>query len=210
MVARALTPRSRPFTAAIHDLSASADAAVLLDIEGMVLFANEAWERFARLGGGFGEAPVGTRLIDAIQCRELRDVLGLALARAFRGPSPGPGSLTMESNEPDVARLVSMQFSPVLAGSEPIGLTIVRKVVRALPVSEVYEVVEGTAEGYRELEGPITQCGCCRRTRRPADPEEWDFVPALVAAPPPDTDFVYCPLCHELHNPLGSPGEEEP
>jgi len=201
MAARSPTSRSRPFTAAIHELSACADAAVLLDIEGSVLFANQGWERFSRLGGGFREAPVGTRLLDAIQGEELRQHLGLALARATQGPSPRALSLTMEGNEPDTARLVTLQISPVMAGTEPIGLTIVRRIVRELPVGEVYQVVEGTADDYRAPEGPVTQCCCCRRSRRPAAPEEWDFVPALVAAPPADTAFVYCPLCRELHGP---------
>lgn len=84
----------------------------------------------------------------------------------------------------------------------------VRRLVRALPAGEVYPVVEGTADGYRTADGTLEQCSCCRRTRRPAEPEEWDFVPGLVAAPPADILFAFCPLCRELHSPLG-PGDEQ-
>jgi hypothetical protein len=207
MVARASTSRSRPFAAAIHELAIRTDAAVLLDLENTVLFTNEAWERFARECGGFGEAAVGSHLLDAVAEGEPRDVLAQVLARVAHGPGPRARTFTVECNGPDLARLVTMQVSPVLAGGEPVGLVIVQKVVRELPVGEVYQVVAATAEEYRAPDGSLEQCSCCRRTRRPADPAEWDFVPALVAAPPDQTVYRYCPLCHELHNPLA--GEEE-
>ncbi len=200
--------RSRPFTAAIRELAARPDPAVLLDLEGTILFANDAWERFARLGGGFGEAALGTHLPEAIRGEEPRDALRRLLAWAAHGPGGRTRSLTVECNGPDLARLVSMQVTPVLAGPEPIGLVIVQRVVRELPAGEVYEVVEGSADQYRSPAGAFTQCSCCRRTRRPAEPDEWDFVPGLVAAPPPDAVFVYCPLCRELHDPVGG-GEDE-
>jgi hypothetical protein len=211
MVARPSTSRSRPFTAAIHELAARADSAVLLDLEGTILFANEAWERFAATAG---ETPTGTlvgsKLLDAVRGEEPRDVLRRLLAKVAHGPSSRPISVTSECNGPDVARLMTTLISPILAGAELIGLTLVQRVVRELPVAEVYQVVHGGAEDYRDASGGMEQCSCCRRTRRPSDPVEWDFVPALVAAPPADAQFVYCPLCRALHHPLGpSFGEEE-
>lgn len=203
MVARASTPRARPFTAAIHELAASPDAAVLLDLEGTILFANEAWERFARLSGALGQTAVGTRLLDGIQGSEPGDTLRRVLARAAPGSIARARTLTFECNGPDLARLVTVQVAPLLVGSETIGLTIHQRVVRELPVREVYQVVEGSAEEYRGGDGALEQCSCCRRTRRPAEPAEWDFVPALVAAPPSDTAYATCPLCQELHSPLG-------
>ncbi len=212
MVARPSTSRSRPFTAAIHDLAARPDAAVLLDLEGTILFANEAWERFSALTGeAAGDVPVGTRLVDSIRGEEPRELLRRLLARVAYGPGARQVSVTRECNGPDVARLMTMQIAPIRAGSELIGLTLVQRVVRELPVAEVYQVVEGTAEEYRDPAGALEQCSCCRRTRRPADAAEWDFVPALVAAPPDDAWFGYCPLCRALHHPLGSSAcEEEP
>jgi len=208
MAARATSIRSRPFTAAIHELAARADAAVLLDLGGIVLFANDAWERFLRTTAALGVTPVGVRLADAIQGELPRKVFEELLARVTRAPGGARTvTTTTECNGPDRARLVTSHFSPVLAGTEVIGVAVVVKIVRELPASEVYQVVEGTADEYRTPEGALEQCCCCRRTRRPSDPAEWDFVPALVAAPPPDTTYAYCPLCHELHDPLG--GEPE-
>lgn len=205
MAARATSIRSRPFTAAIHELAVRPDAAVLLDLGGTVLFANDAWERFLRTTGALGVTPVGVRLADAIQGELPRKVFEELLARVTRAARAF--TVTTECNGPDRARLVTSHFSPVLAGPEVIGVMVVAKIVRELPASEVYQVVEGRADEYRTAQGGLEQCCCCRRTRRPADPAEWDFVPALVAAAPPDTAYVYCPLCHELHDPLGGDPE---
>jgi len=207
MVARAPSSRSKPFTAAIHELAARTDAAVLLDLEGTILFANDAWERHARATGTFAELPVGARLTDGVQGEVPRKVLEELLARVTRAPAH-PLTITTECNGPDVARLVTTQLTPVMAGGDAVGVRLVVKVVRELPAAEVYPVIEGTADDYRTPEGALTQCCCCRRTRRPADAAEWDFVPALVAAPPGDTRYGYCPLCHELHHPLGGEGDE--
>ena len=192
MMARDPSSRSQPFTAAIHDLAARSDAAVLVDLEGTILFANDAWERFARLWGTLGQVSVGMRLADAVQGAEPREILRRVLERAAQGAGARARSFTVECNGPDLARLVTIQVAPLLAGTEPIGLTIVQRLVRALPAGEVYPVVEGTADGYRTADGTLEQCSCCRRTRRPAEPEEWDFVPGLVAAPPADTLFAFC------------------
>jgi PAS domain-containing protein len=202
MAARAPSSRSKPFTAAIHELAARTDAAVLLDLEGTILFTNEAWERHTRTTGAYLELAVGAHLVEGIQGEVPRKVFQELIARVARPPAR-PLSITTECNGPDLARLVTTHFTPVLAGTEAIGLTMVLKVVRELPATEVYQVVEGAADDYRSTEGVLEQCGCCRRTHRPSDPAEWDFVPALVAAPPEETTFAYCPLCQELHDPLG-------
>ena len=207
MAGRSSTPRSRPFTAAIHELAARADPAALLDLEGVILFENDAWERFARVGGGFGEVGVGGRLLDALPGEGEREAVCRLIARVGRGPGPRAASITVERNTPDLARLVTLLVSPVLSGNEAIGLTIVQRIVRELPVREVYQVVEATLEDYRPEDGVLRQCGCCRRTRHPADPAEWDFVPALVAAPPADTAFETCPLCRELHCAVTAPDD---
>lgn len=208
MAVRAPSTRSRPFNAAIHELTARPDAAVLLDREGTVLFANDAWDRFLRTTAALGVTPVGVKLADAIQGELPRKVFEEILARVARANGAArPLTITTECNGPDRARLVTSLFSPVLAGTEAIGVMMVVRIVRELPASEVYQVVERTADEYRTAARALEQCCCCRRTRRPADPAEWDFVPALVAAPPPETTYAYCPLCRELHDPLGGDPE---
>jgi len=200
MAVRASTSRSRIFTASIRELAALSDAALLLDLEGTVLFVNEAWERLASAAGRAPGPAVGTAFADCAPGEEPRAVLRSLVASAARGPAH-PVFISGELNSPETARLVTMQMQPLVAGGESMGVTVVCRVVRELPAGEVYPVVEGKLESYLGEVGALVQCCCCRRTRRPADPEEWDFVPLLVAVPPADALFVYCPLCRELHRP---------
>ena len=47
----------------------------------------------------------------------------------------------------------------------------------------------------------IVQCCHCRRTRRSDGSDVWDWVPAWVASPPPETSHGICPLCLEYFYP---------
>jgi hypothetical protein len=211
MPTRAPSPRSRPFTAAIHELAARPAPACLVDLDGTVLFLNDAWDRFARdcAGGLVGEATVGLRLVEGIQGDEARRIVRALMEGVVQhGTGCRPMAVTTECNGPDVARLVTTQVGPVAAGTELIGLTVQHRIVRERPAAEVYPVIELGELDYHSADGVLEQCSCCRRTRRPADPAEWDFVPGLVAAPPAETRLGYCPLCRELHHPAGPPAED--
>jgi hypothetical protein len=211
MSARATWSHVKPFTAAIHALAARSAPACLVDLEGTVLFLNDAWDRFARdsAGGLVGEATVGALLVDGLQGDEPRRIVrALFEGVVQRGVGGQPVAVTAECNGPDVARLVTTQVGPVGSGDDLIGLTVQHRVVRERPVAEVYPVVDGGELDYHGRDGVLEQCSCCRRTRRPDDESEWDFVPGLVAAPPADALFTYCPLCRALHHPAGAPEEE--
>jgi len=209
MASRALQRKPGPFAAAIHALSARSDPACLLDTAGTILFVNDAWERSAREHGvaeRCGAAMlVGSRLVDHVAGEEPRRVISLLVARALqRRPGEGPVVLTSENNGPDVARLVATRVEPVRAdGGLVVGVSLVHALVRERPAAEVYAPVDAGEREWRSRGGVLEQCSCCRRTRRPDAPEDWDFVPGLVAATPTDAAFVHCPLCRELHVPGG-------
>jgi hypothetical protein len=210
MPVRAMT-RARPFTSAIHEMSALRDPACLLDHEGIILFVNDAWERFAATRGGgercLSPALVGSRWLDAIAGEEPRRVHAVLLHRALHRQGGGPGGAvvhTSEGNDPEVARLVATRLEPVVVPPATlVGVSVVHRTLRELPIGEVYPVLDGGEVAYRDGSGTIEQCSCCRRTRRPVEPDEWDFVPTLVAVPPVGARFGYCPLCLELHCPGG-------
>jgi hypothetical protein len=217
MLARA-APRPRAFADEIRLLAHERNPALLLDREGVILFVNDAWERFARdNGGGQGvSAPAltGTRWLDHVAGEEPRRLHRILLERALRRIGPGPGGAVVqlnESNTPTLARLVATHLEPLVgAGGVLTGVAVVHRVVRELPIEEVYPVVEGNDATWRCEDGAVEQCSCCRRNRRPGEPEEWDLAPGMVAEPPEGTRFVYCSLCLELHHAAGAGADPEP
>ncbi|MBK9517723.1 MAG: hypothetical protein IPO09_10285 [Anaeromyxobacter sp.] len=217
MAARAL-PRPVPFVDEVRLLAREKDPALLLDCEAVILFVNEAWDRFARDNGG-GErvdsaALVGTRWFDHIAGDAPRRLHRLLFERAVRRLGPGPGGGVVQLNEangPELARLVATHLTPVVGtGGALTGIAVVHRVVRELPMAEVYPVAAGHEARWHDGQGAVEQCSCCRRVRRPEEPEEWDLVPGLVTEPPERVHFGYCALCLELHYPAGAGGEPEP
>jgi hypothetical protein len=210
----AARPLSRPvqFADEVRILAHQRDPALLLDRDGVILFVNEAWDRFARENGG-GErvasaSLVGTRWFDHISGEAPRRLHRLLFERAVRrlGPAAGGGVVQLnEANGPETARLVATHLEPIVgAGDVLTGVAVIHRLVRELPLAEVYPVVAGDEGRWRDEDGVVEQCSCCRRVRRPEEPEEWDLVPGLVAEPPADASFGYCALCLELHYAAGA------
>ena len=127
------------------------------------------------------------------------------------GPAAGGGVVQLnESNGPTMARLVATHLEPVVGPGDVLtAVAVIHRVVRELPLAEVYPVVTGAEANWRGADGLVEQCSCCRRVRRPEEPEEWDLVPGLVAEPPLDVRFGYCSLCLELHYAAGAGVERE-
>lgn len=188
----------------IRGLASAKSPGCLLDSQGAFLFVNEAWDRHAVMNGGspqcLGAALIGTSWLDHIQGDEVRRIHAELLARALaaRAPNPRPLIQVSESNTPTTAGLLSTRLEPVLQGGEALGVSIVHSTVRERPIEEVYDIVTRPADAYRDAQGEIVQCSCCRRVRDVAEPERWDFVPELLATPP-RTLHAICELCAELH-----------
>jgi len=188
----------------IRSLAAESSPACLLDTQGTFLFVNDAWDRYALENGGapgcLGSSLIGTCWLDHIKGPEARQIHATLLDRAVRtrGPHPRPVTQVGEANTATTAALISTRLEPVLQGGEPIAVRIVHRTVRVRPIAEVYEVVQRSADAYRDGTGAIAQCSCCRRVRDLAEPERWDFVPELLNGPQWFTHCV-CELCAELH-----------
>ncbi|HUK66780.1 MAG TPA: hypothetical protein VLV17_08115 [Anaeromyxobacteraceae bacterium] len=189
----------------IRELAAERSPACLLDPRGSFLFVNEAWDQYALANGGapscLGSSLIGTNWLDHIRGVEVRRLHADLLARALhpRGARPRPLIQVGESNTPTTAALVSSRFAPLIAhGGEPVALSIVHSVVRERPIEEVYDVVHRPADSYRNGQGQITQCSCCRRVRDWSEPERWDLVPEVLTRPFAGA-LALCELCGELH-----------
>jgi hypothetical protein len=205
-----------PFADEIRLLARRVEPALLLDRRGVILFVNEAWERFAQANGGddlvTARGLVGTRWFDQISGEEPRRLHRLLLERAARRLGAGPDGAVIqlnESNTPEVARLVATELTPLSGpGGEVTSLAIVHRTVRERPMADVYPPVERAPERWRGPQG-IIQCSCCRRVERPEEPTEWDLSVALLLQPTADTRFAYCPLCLALHYPGGTGVEQD-
>ncbi len=170
------------------------------------MFVNEAWDRFAEENGGapacLGDALLGTRWLDHIAGEEVRATHAALLARALSPSSGARGAIVQvgECNTAITSALVSTRLQPVLLhGIEPTGVAIVHETVRARPIEEVYDPVARGVESYRDGEGRLTQCSCCRRLRDPVEGGSWDLVREVVQAPPTPVVHGLCELCAELH-----------
>jgi len=201
----------------MHQLASLREPACLLDADGVILFVNDAWDRFAAENGGGSRAGssgvVGTRWLDGIQGEDPRRVHAVLLHRAMRREGDGPGGAvlhTSEANDDRVARLVATRLDAILSPAGAlVAIAVVHRTVRELPLEEVYPPVDGGGDAHRSPDGSIEQCSCCRRTARQDGSGEWDYVRSFAAVPPRATHFVYCPLCVELHCPTG-PGIDGP
>jgi hypothetical protein len=185
----------------IRTLAAERSPACLLDIQGMFLFVNEAWDRQATGAGTESSALIGTSWLDHIDGEELRRRNADLFARALklRGASPRALVQVGEANTATTAALLSTRFEPVLVhGSDAVAVSIVHTVVRERPIGDVYEVVHGPDERYRGARGEVTQCPCCRRLQDPSDPSRWVLVPELLSPAAP-VAHTLCELCAELH-----------
>jgi hypothetical protein len=188
----------------IRGLAAEKSPACLLDTQGTFLFVNDAWDRHALQNGGapgcLGAALIGTSWLTHIRGEEVQRFHAALFERALRSRSPRPRPVIQvgESNTPTTAALVSSRLELIQQGDEPFAVSVVHTTIRERPVAEVYELVEGPPDAYRQPGGKIVQCSCCRRVRHPSDGGRWDFVPSLLAAPLVATQTV-CELCAELH-----------
>jgi hypothetical protein len=199
----------------IRGLASENSPGCLLDTQGTFLFVNDAWDRHALANGGapacLGSSLIGTRWLDHIRGAEVQRLHAALFERTLRsrGPRPRPIVQVGESNTPTTAALVSSRFELVLQGGEPLALSIVHATLRERPIAEVYDVVEGPMDAYRQSGGALVQCSCCRRVRHPAEEGRWDFVPSLLAEPLLATQTV-CELCGQLHYVGTEPAPGEP
>ena len=212
MAAPLLQP-SVHFTGEVGYLAQLAEPALLLDRSGVILFVNEAWERFACANGGndlvMSRGLVGTRWFEQISGDEPRRLHQLLLERAagrHGARRRAPVFQLNESNTPELARLVATELKPVGGSEGEVAyLSIIHRLVRERPLADVYPLVEAPEERWRGAQG-IVQCSCCRRVARPEAPEEWDLSVDLLSRPSAVTRFDYCALCLELHDPSGAGG----
>lgn len=184
--------------AAAADLAAQRYSACLLDADGVIRFANAAWDRFARENAGapanLAERIRGTRWLDHITGAPERAHFAELLQRALRGALRWPGVVRVsECNTPEKARLLVTRYEPVEAAgaAAPVGVAIHHAVV--LERGWAARCPTGDLPPPRlAADGLLLQCPECGGRW---DGGAWVFAPALVGAPPPGALLKVCPSC---------------
>lgn len=170
-------------------LEQSGDVHCFVDRSLSIRWVNPAWLQFAAANGGEPAISrswsVGARLLDAIQ-GPLRDWYGERIARCAAEQQVWQHDY--ECSSPDELRLFHLTAYPVPSG----GVLFVHSLVRSAPRAGAAPPLPAA---YRDVAGNVTQCGHCRRFRRPTGPERWDWIPEWVARVPPETSHGLCPTC---------------
>jgi hypothetical protein len=78
------------------------------------------------------------------------------------------------------------------------GLLIINSLVTAHPHKREQHPAQ---EAYFGQHGIATMCCHCRRTQRADDRSRWDWVPALVEAPPATVSHGLCKVCMAYYYP---------
>ena len=174
---------------------------MVLDREGVIRFTNAAWEVHARRDGAPDMSPrsvIGKPYLDFI-LGALRSHVRRCLRVVTERSDLRGVDLHSECNTPDTLRLLSTHFAPLRSPDGGLAGVVVRHSLRvAGPLADHYVIAEAPPESFRDDQGIITQCGCCRRVRDPAD-GSWKMSLTLLEKPRPDLSHGLCESCLELY-----------
>lgn len=177
-------------------LAESKDILCLLDAERRFVYCNPAWDRFAAENKGAtctSEKVVGAFLLDGIP-----DPLVRFFQTAFEvvRDSGEPFEFDYECSSSLTFRMFRMRILPV---SGPGSFLV----IHSLRVEKPHDraAVAPDDARYRSPGDIVVMCCHCRRTRRAAAPDLWDWVPDYVAKVPPRVSAGICPACYAYFYP---------
>jgi PAS domain-containing protein len=179
-------------------LDGDANVVYALDSQLRLAYVNPAWHRFARENGAAScisqHYRAGTPVLDAI-AGPLRDFYAEAWRRALEGGAVWQHDY--ECSSADRYRVFHQTVYPLRGRG---GLVVVNSLVVDNPMAlEERAAAWPVLPVYRNADGLITQCSHCRRVQRADDSPRWDWVPAWVSDPLPETSHGLCPFCYDYY-----------
>jgi hypothetical protein len=108
--------------------------------------------------------------------------------------------LHSECNTPELFRLLTTRISALWTEAEDrlIGYLLHSDLRVMGSLSDRYPLVEPSVDSWRDHNGFIVQCGCCRRVRVPGT-TRWVMCLALIERTERDTSHGLCELCLETY-----------
>lgn len=181
-------PDFAPYLSGPHlvELEASEATVVGLRPDNSVGYTNSAWARFARENG----APELADWLGGSILNHIAPTLVDFYRRLFeRVRSSGePADHVYQCSSPTRYREFCLRILPL--GEDHLLL------IHHLAVERPHDGPGASPEAsYADAQGIVTQCAHCRRTRRPLQPDTWDWVPAYVEEPLDDVSHGLCPPC---------------
>ncbi len=178
-------------------LATSDDTAYVLSRDRRIVRTNDGWARFAAANGGDPIITAGHDLrLDDVLPEALRELFVTALERALATGQRWEHEY--ECSSADLYRRFRLVVYPV----DGEHLLCVHS--RLVEHPHVMEAADARASTYA-VGGVITTCSHCRRIKNPQGISRWDWVPAFVAAPPPNLSHGLCEPCFEFYYGLDEP-----
>jgi hypothetical protein len=168
----------------------------LLDNHLRIVCCNRAWDEFAEHNGGVHlrrTEQFGRHVLEST-AEPLKAFYRSAFERALAEHQRWEH--LYECSSPGLYREFHMQVLPLQA---PPSLIVVNSLVVEKAHERIIQAPLTTL--YRTTGGVITMCMHCRRTRRSAGSNMWDWVPDFVASPPDDISHGLCPICFSYYYP---------
>ncbi len=186
-----------------HALNTS-NVVIGVNAELRICFVNPAWEYQAKGQGReavSGDSLLGGELV-SMMAGPVQGYYARALKRALYTLEPWhhrylcPSPVAMEEWK--------LSAYPLQDRS---GLLLYHALVVQRPSARAYAAVD---ERYLDLEGGLTICCHCRRTRRAMSEDLWDYVPAYLGPDAPhEAEQILCPACHDFYPGINDESDTE-
>lgn len=177
----------------------------VIDPDGRLVYVNEGWYRFADSNGGQPQI-ADTWGIGASYFAAIPEPLEPFYRHLFRqapayGETATPLTHCYQCSTPTVYREYSMQIYSL---PEQQGHLVVNSLVVERPHDpQEQPPKDPSGAHYIDDGGFIHQCAHCRRIQHQGSEARWDWVPAWVEQPPPNTSHGICPVCLDYYFPPG-------
>lgn len=100
-----------------------------------------------------------------------------------------------ECSSPELYRLYCQDVYPLKNGE---GIIVINSLKVEIPHDKKDKNKSVLAiKKYVNYNGFITQCTNCRKTQRPNEPENWDWIPNFVSKPPKNVSHSICSICYD-------------
>ncbi len=169
-----------------HELEQSGNVSCVVDKTLRLVYCNPAWDLFAI--GNCGESAVASRVVGI----NLMDVVPGAL-RSFYDQLFEIARVTLqvwphdyECSSATLYRLFRMEVRPMPTA----GFILVHALRIEKPHASDRTSCLPSAERYINAEGNVTMCAHCRKTKRVAEPQVWDWVPEYLGTRAPRANII--------------------